>query len=52
MADDQQEYKWEMEVYMEIYALCFTPCGMCYDLDLNQNKAKVLLTTADNSCKI
>jgi hypothetical protein len=32
--NDQQEYKWEMEVYLENYELCFTPNGMCADLDV------------------
>lgn len=30
-----QEYHWEIEVYLENYILCFTPNGFCRDLRLD-----------------
>jgi len=29
-----EEYGYIMLYYMELWNLCFTPCGLCYDLDL------------------
>jgi hypothetical protein len=29
-----QEYHWEIEVYMEMWSMCFSPCGFCADLNL------------------
>ena len=38
---DAQEYKWEMEVYMEMWQLCFTPCTFCIDLDLRERRCSL-----------
>ncbi|GAH08278.1 unnamed protein product [marine sediment metagenome] len=32
-----QEYKWEVEVYMEMWQLCFSPC-MGFTLDLGERE--------------
>jgi len=33
---DNQEYYWEILLYLENYGLCFTPNGICNDLDIRK----------------
>jgi len=37
---DSDEYKWEIEVYMEMFQLCFTPCSLYCCLDIRERKGE------------
>lgn len=38
-----EEYKYEVLVHLEIWNLCLTPCGLYYDINLDQMREGINL---------